>query len=179
MSTNWKSYARFFHESWSELEKEYRKNNINPQHENDVVCYLYYAMARKLKKKRWPLHLIRTEDTKYIRKQALRPDLNFNDRLFVEVKMYGLREYGEGWDRRKRNISHTAKKLEKYVRHTRAKTSYRVRKPILAIWFRRRDRNMQLSFEETLIPPDLEKKLDDEVQKYKDRVTIVFGPRSH
>ena len=179
MSTDWKSYSRFFQDSWSELEDEYRNNNLNPQHENDVVCYLYYALAKRLKMKGWPLYLIRTEDTKYIRKQALRPDLNLNDRLFIEVKMYTLRTYQEGWDRRKRSISYNVKKLEQYVKHTKAKTSIRVRKPVLAIWFKKRDRNMRLPLEETLIPKDLGKKLEGEVQKYKDRVTIVYGPKSH
>jgi len=179
MSTDWKSYARFFRESWKELEKEYRNNNINPQHENDVVCYLYYALAKRLKKKGWPLYLIRTEDTRNIKKQTLRPDLNLNDRLFIEVKMYPLRRYQEGWERREKGILYNIQRLEDYVKHTKAETSFRVRKPVLALWFRKRDRDMQLPLEDTLIPEDLKNKLEDEIERYKDTVTIVYGPKSH
>jgi hypothetical protein len=178
MSTDWKSYARFFQDSWKELEKEFRRGNLNPQHENDVVCYLYHALAKRLKKKGWPLYYIRTEDTHNIRKQTLRPDLNLNERLFIEVKMYPLRKYRDGWTRRKNSIRYNVRRLEEYVKHTKATTPFRVRKPVLALWFRKRDREMKMPLEDTLIPSDLEKMLDDEAERYKDRITIVYGPKS-
>jgi len=177
MSMDWKSYARLFKESWAELEEEFRRNNLNPQHENDVVCYLYYALAKRLKRKRFPLHLIRTEDTHNIRKQMLRPDLNLNDRLFIEIKMYPLREYSRGWERKRSNIRYNVERLKQYVRHAKAKTPVRVRKPVLALWFRKRDKLLELPIEQVLIPEDLEHRIEDEVVKYKDRVTIVYGPK--
>ena len=177
MSVENKSYSRFFVESWNELENEFRSGNINPQHENDVVCYLYYAFATKLKKKGWPLYLIRTEDTHNIKSQTLRPDLNLNNRLFVEVKMYPLRSYSSGWERKKVGIEYNVKKLEKYVRYTKSKTSIHVRKPILALWFRKRDRANKLPVEDKLIDSELEKRLETEKERLSNKVLIVYGPR--
>jgi len=178
MSTDWKGYARLFKQCWEELENEFRNNNLNPQHENDVVCYLYYALARKFKKKGWPLYLIRTEDTHNIGKETLRPDLNLNGRLFVEVKMYPLRHYTIGWARRKDGIGYNVWKLEKYVKHTKANTSNLVRRPVLALWFRKHDRDMKLPLEDTLIPDDLHTMLKKEAERYKNKVTILYGPKS-
>lgn len=178
MSTDWKGYARLFKQCWRELEDEFRKGNINPQHENDVVCYLYYSLAKKFKEKGWPLYFIRTEDTHNIRKQALRPDLNLNGRLFVEVKTYPLRRYREGWTRRKNGIRANVSRLQGYVRHTRANTPFKVRKPVLALWFKKRDRDMSLPLGDTLIPDDLQEMLEKEAERYKYKVTILYGPKS-
>jgi hypothetical protein len=93
--------------------------------------------------------------------------------------MYPLRRYYEGWERRKNGIRYNVKRLEDYVKHTKAKTSFRVRKPVLALWFRKPDREMQLPLEDTLISDDLENKLQYEVARYKGRVTIVYGPKRH
>jgi len=179
LDTESKSYARLFQESWNELEQEFRRGNVNPQHENDVVCYLYHALAKRFKSKGFPLHLIRTEDTHTIKRQTLRPDLNLNDRLFVEIKMYTLRKYDEGWDRRKDSIRYYVTKLEKYVNYAKLKTSFRVRRPVLGLWFRKRDRMMELPIEALLIPDDLESKLEREKERYKDKATILYGPKNH
>jgi len=123
------------------------------------------------------LHWIRTEDTRNIRKETLRPDLNLNDRLFIEVKMYPLRKYSQGWERKRNNIRYNVERLERYVKHAKANTPLRVRKPVLALWFRKRDKRMELPIEETLVPDDLEYRIENEVRKYKGRVTILYGPK--
>lgn len=138
MDTEQQSYKRFFYQSWLELETEFQKGNINPQHENDVVCYLYHALAKRFKKKGFPLHFIRTEDTRACKDGQMRPDLNLNDRVFVEVKMYSLRNYRQGWKRRQEGIKYTVDKLKQYVAHQKSNSSAKVRYPILAIWFRKR-----------------------------------------
>ena len=177
MDTYGKSYARFLNESWDELEKDFRKGIVDPQQENDVVCYLYYALANKFRAKGWLLSLIKTEDTKTIRKQKVKPDLNLNDRLFIEVKMWNLRKYGKGWNSRKEWIEYYADKLENYVQDVAAHKSVHVRRPILALWFWKNPKRRITSFEDKLIHQDLEDKLKEEQAKFKDRISILYGPK--
>jgi len=179
MSTEGKSYTHFFKESWQELEKQFRREIVNPQQENDVVCYLYHALAKRLQKKGWPLLLIRTEDTRNIRRQLYRPDLNLNDRLFVEVKIYPLRKYGKGWKRRKQNIAYCVNKLEKYVAQVRSSSSVLVRKPVLALWFWKDTHGRNLPVKDRLVGDELERKLGKERERYKDSVIILYGPKRH
>jgi hypothetical protein len=96
MYTENKLYARFFQESWKELESRFRKSLVYPQQENDVVCYLYYALAKRFEKKRrtegkdWlSLDYIRTEDTIKLKNQRCRVDINVGDRLFIWGKELG------------------------------------------------------------------------------------------
>lgn len=91
--------------------------------------------------------------------------------------MYPLRKYSQGWERKRNNIRYNVERLERYVKHTKANTPVKVRKPVLALWFRKRDKLMELPIEQTLIPEDLEQKIESEVAKYKGRVTIVYGPK--
>jgi hypothetical protein len=174
------SYKRFFNQSWSELEDEFRKGNINPQHENDVVCYLYYALAKKFKRKGFPLYFIRTEDTRDCRDGQMRPDLNLNDRLFVEVKMYSLRDYREGWKRRQEIIRYTMDKLKQYVTHQKSSSSVKVRIPILAIWFRKPKSKSSVAILDTkdnFITEELEERLEKEKKRYSKGATLLYGPR--
>jgi hypothetical protein len=180
LDTYQRSYKRFFHQSWLELEEEFRKGNINPQHENDVVCYLYYALAKRFKKKGFPLYFIRTEDTRNCEDGQMRPDLNLNDRVFVEVKMYSLRNYGQGWKRRQKNIQYTVDKLKQYVTHQKSNSSVLVRFPILAIWFKKRRSKsgaVEFDLEDNLITEDLEAKLEKEKKRYSKGATLLYGPR--
>lgn len=177
MDTDWKSYTRFFNESWAELERKFRNGVIDPQTETDVVCYLYHALAKRFEKKGWPLSVIKTEDTRQIKKQTLIPDLNLNDRLFIEVKIWTLRKYDKGWASRKKAIAYYADKLEEYVTDTKARTSFKVRCPILAIWFWKNPKRKILSFDEKLIHPDLQEKLENERARFQGRINIVYGPR--
>ena len=183
MDTEQQSYKRFFYQSWLELETEFQKGNINPQHENDVVCYLYHALARRFKKKGFPLHFIRTEDTRACEDGQMRPDLNLNDRVFVEVKMYSLRNYRQGWKRRQEGIKYTVDKLKQYVAHQKSNSSAKVRYPILAIWFRKRrtkkDASKPYSIQNCFITKDLEEKLDKEKERYSKGATLLYGPRKH
>ena len=133
MDTEQKSHKRLLQQSWLELEQEYRKGNINPQHENDVVCYLYRALAKRYKKKGFPLYWIKTEDTYNLKQGPLRPDLNLHDRVFLEVKMYQLRAYKQGWKRKQLVIKYTVDKLKKYVAHQKANSRVLLRYPVMAI----------------------------------------------
>jgi len=177
MRTDYRSYKRFFEESWLELEEQFRKEIVNPQQENDVICYLYHALAKRFLKKKWRLSLIRTEDTRHIRRQLLRPDLNLNDLVFVEVKFYPLRNYRKGWMRRRQNIAYYVKKLEEYIADVKSASSINVRRPVLAIWFWKNERKKRFPLEAKLIDDELERKLEKERDRYKDRVTITYGPR--
>jgi hypothetical protein len=181
LDTDQKSYKRLFQQSWLELEKEFRKGNINPRHENDVVCYLYHALAKRFKRKGFPLHRIRTEDTCKLKKGQLRPDLNLDDRVFVEVKRYALRDYGKGWEKKRESIRYYVGKLEQYVAHTRATSSVHVRIPVLAIWFMKReskkDKRKPTQIEDKLINEDLRKMLERERRRYGSKATLVYGPR--
>jgi hypothetical protein len=67
---DYKSYARYLKESWAELEIRFKKGEVNPNQENDVVCFLYYRIAKRLEVKRHRegidylnFQRIRTEDT--------------------------------------------------------------------------------------------------------------------
>jgi hypothetical protein len=181
LETEQQSYKRFFCQSWLELEEEFRKGNIDPQHENDVVCFLYYALAKRFKKKRFPLNFIRTEDTRNFEDGQMRPDLNLNDRVFIEVKIYSLRNYGQGWKRRQQSIEHNVDKLKQYVAHQKSNSSVRVRHPILAIWFRKlgakKDADKSYTLEDRFITEDLEGKLEKEKNRYKKDATLLYGPR--
>lgn len=177
MPMSYRSYKRFFQESWLELEEEFRKENVNPQQENDVVCYLYYALAKRFKKKGLPLYLIRTEDTRYIGRRQLRADINLNDLVFVEVKMYPLRKYGKGWRKKSQNVAYHVRKLEGYKAEVESRTSALVRLPILALWFWKNEEIRTFPLEARLIDDDLNKKLEEVSEKYRDRVTIMYGPR--
>jgi hypothetical protein len=182
MNTEYRSYKRFFQESWLELEKGFRKGKINPQQENDVVCFLYHALAKRLEKKNWELYLIRTEDTRHIgRSRVLRADLNLNDRLFIEARMYEPRKYGgKGWKTRKEGISYHVRKLEQYAAEVRKSTpSVKERKPVLALWFWKNERKKRYPIKDKLIDEHLEKKLARERERYKNRVTTIYGPRRH
>ena len=176
-----KSYKRIFQQSWLELEKEFQNGNVNPRHENDVVCYLYYALANAFKKKGFPLYFIRTEDTINFEEESMRPDLNLNNRVFVEVKMYGLSDYRRGWEKRQQNIEYTADKLRQYVAYQRSTSSVLVRHPILAIWFKKREnstgRSSSYSKNDFFLSEDLEKKLNIEKRKYAKEITLLYGPR--
>jgi hypothetical protein len=181
LDTDQKSYKRLFQQSWLELEKEFRKGNMNPRHENDIVCYLYHALAKRFKRKGFPLHWIRTEDTRKLRKGQLRPDLNLNDRVFVEVKKYALRDYGKGWKRRQQSIGYNVEKLKQYVAHTKATSSGHVRTPVLAIWFMKseskKDKRKPTQTEDKLINEDLRKMLERERRRYGSKATLIYGPR--
>ena len=173
----YRSYKRFFKESWLELERQFRNELVNPQQENDVVCYLYYALAKRFDKKKLPLSFIRTEDTRYIGRWWLRPDINLNDRLFVEVRMYPLRKYGKGWKRKKQDIAYHVEKLEDYIIEVQSKTSILVRKPVLALWFWKNEEKQEFPIETKLIDNELREKLEKVRERYKERVTIMYGPR--
>jgi len=177
MSMSYKGYKRLFQESWLELEEQFRNGFVNPQQENDVICYLYHAIAKRFEKKGWALSLIRTEDTRYIRRRRLRPDINLNDRLFVEVKMYPLRKYGKGWKRKMQNIVYHIKKLEEFKVEVESTSSVRVRVPVLALWFWKNEREQTFPFEAKLIGDELREKLEKVSERYKDRATIIYGPR--
>jgi hypothetical protein len=164
-----------------ELEEQFRKGNIDPQHENDLVCYLYYALAKRFKKKGLPLHFIRTEDTRNLKEGQMRPDLNLNDRVFVEVKMYPLRDYGRGWKRRQSSIEYYVNKLKQYVAHQKSNSSILVRHPVLAIWFRKRrskkGTTKSLLMKNRFISDSLEEQLKKERNRYKKEATLLYGPR--
>jgi hypothetical protein len=179
LSTEYKSYKRFFEESWRELEQQFRRGVVNPQQENDVVCYIYHEMAKRLRRKNWLLSYIRTEDTRNIKGEKLRADINLRDRLFVEVRMYELRKYGDkGWGSRKEGIAYHVKKLEKYIAEVRKSTpSIKERIPVLALWFWKREEKKRFPIKTKLIDDELEKKLAIEAERYKNRVTIMYGPR--
>jgi hypothetical protein len=180
LDTEQKSHKRFLLQSWLELEQEFRKGNINPQHENDVVCYLYHALAKRYKKKGFPLYLIKTEDTYNLRQGPMRPDLNLHDRVFVEVKMYPLRDYKSGWKRKQQGIKYTVDKLTKYVAHQKANSSVLLRYPILALWFYKKERGKNKASEnhETLfISDELNTLLEKEKKRYSKKATILYGPR--
>ena len=165
-----------FKESWWELEEQSRKQIVNPQQENDVVCFLYHALAKRLEKKGWPLHLIRTEDTRYIGKRRLRVDINLNDRLFVEVKIYPLGKYSNGWKAKLRNIEYTIGKLEEYKTEVESRTGILVRIPILALWFWKNEDIREYPIKDKLIRNDLLQKLKSVRAQYKGRFTIMYGP---
>jgi len=48
---DYKSYARYLRESWEELETRFKNEEINPNKENDVVCFIYYALEKRLEQK--------------------------------------------------------------------------------------------------------------------------------
>ena len=177
LDTEQQSYKKFFLQSWLELENQYRKGNIDPQHENDVVCYLYHALAKKFAQKRFPLYFIKTEDTRNLKNGSLRPDLNLNDRLFIEVKLYHLRDYRQGWKRRQEVIEYTVDKLKQYVAYQKSISGVHVREPILAVWFRKRKlAGNTNSGDKYFLNDDLIKKLAAERDRYKGSATILFGP---
>lgn len=159
----------------------FRKGNIDPQHENDVICYLYHALAKRFKKKGFPLYFIRTEDTRNLKGGQMRPDLNLNDRVFVEVKMYPLRDYGRGWKRRQSSIEYNVDKLKQYVARQKSNSSVHVRYPILAIWFRKRrskkHTTKSLLMKNRFISDSLEEQLEKEKNRYKKEATLLYGPR--
>lgn len=174
LDTCQKSFKRFLQESWLELEVQYAKGNMYPQHENDVVCYLYYALARRFNAKGFPLHWIKTEDTYNLKKGALRPDLNLGDRVFVEVKMYPLREYNSGWKRKQEGIEYTVGKLKQYVAYEKKNSRNLVRQPVIAVWFRHRRGELG---NQPFISDSLNLKLELERQRINKEATLLFGPR--
>lgn len=170
-----KSFKRFLYESWLELEEEYRKGKVYPRHENDIICYLYHALAKRFNVKGFPLHWIKTEDTYTLKGGQLRPDMNLRDRVFVEVKIYPLREYKEGWKRRQAGIEYTVDKLKQYVDYQKKNSRNLVRQPVLAIWFRKRGEKPN---NRLFIGESLEELLEKEKERYSKEATILFGPKN-
>jgi hypothetical protein len=176
LDTEQQSYKRLFIQSWSELEIQYRKGNIDPQHENDVVCYLYHALAKRFIKKGFPLHFIKTEDTKTLKNGSLRPDLNLNNHLFIEVKIYPLRNYQKGWASRQDRIEYTVNKLKQYVAHQKQNSRAHVREPVLAIWFKKRIPEDNRNEDRHFVSSELIEKLEEERNRYSGKATILYGP---
>lgn len=168
-----KSFKKLLLESWLELEGKYCEGQVNPQRENDVVCYLYHALANRFKDKGFPYHWIKTEDTFTLKNGQLRPDLNLRDRVFVEVKIYPLRKFSKGWKKKQENIEDTVNKLLQYVDYQKNNSKLLLRHPALAIWFRKKGEKPNSQFIDT----SLEDLLKIEKEKYKNEVTILFGPR--
>ncbi len=151
---DYKCYARYFNESWQELETRFRKGEVNPQQENDVVCFLYYAFAKRLEKKsrceskEWlSLNIIRTEDSILLKNQRCRVDINLNDRLFIEVKIWELRKFTKEHLKKKHDaIKYYMTLLEKYNQYSKKKSlDLGKRKPILAIWFWKKNGTTKLT----------------------------------
>ena len=180
---DYKSYARYLKESWEELETRFKKEEVNPDHENDVVCFLYYGIAKRLEEKRrregkdyFNFQRIRTEDTIRLRKQTCRVDINLANRLFVEVKVWNLRNFGIGNLLKKgETIAYYMDLLEKYTRYAEQlyPNSYQ-RKSVLAIWFRNRKAT---KIEEALVTKEIQDFFEAQKAKYRDKATILYGPK--
>lgn len=81
--------------------------------------------------------------------------MNLNDRVYIEVKMYPLRKYRDGWKRRQIGIKNNVDKLRQYVAHQESLPSVHKRTPVLAMWFRRRGaKNWQANSSENLFISD-------------------------
>lgn len=115
-----------------------------------------------------------------MREGQLRPDLNLNDRVYVEVKMFPLRKYGDnGWKRRQLNMKYNVDKLKQYVAHQESLPSVLKRTPVLAMWFRKRGtKNVQENSSGSLfISNELNELLEKERKRYSKEATLLFGPR--
>jgi hypothetical protein len=185
MSENgdYKSYARYFKESWNELETRFRNGEVNPNQENDVVCFLYYALAKRLKNKRrkegkdwFTFDQIKTEDSISLRNERCRVDINLADRLFIEVKIWSLRDFGiQNLMRKKEIIAFYMDRLAKYSRYAEKKypNSYQ-RKSVLAIWFRNRKAD---DFNDKLVNERLSDFFESQKRKFREKATIYYGPK--
>jgi len=88
-------YWHHLQSSWTELEERFRRGEVEPQQENDVVCYLYHALVKRLEREGKPPKIIRTEDSF---PRIGRADLNIGDRLVIEVKILARQNYAKkGW----------------------------------------------------------------------------------
>ena len=180
---DYKSYARYLNESWEELETRFKKGEVNPDHENDVVCFLYYGIAKRLEVKRkreridyFNFKRIRTEDTIRLKKQVCRVDINLANRLFVEVKVWNLRNFGpSNLIRKGEIIAYYMDLLEKYNLHAKKEYpgSYQ-RKSVLAIWFRNRKASC---IKDALVSDEIKAFFKVQKAKYRDKATILYGPK--
>ena len=122
---------------------------------------------------------IKTEDTFRTSKQHfLLCDMNINDRLFVEIKMFQLRKFSPvGWKAIWKEIIKERKKLKTYVKVVKAETAFKVRHPVVGVWFWKNDPEDYYVPEQKLIGSDLRGKLENLKNRLKgENVTLLYGP---
>jgi hypothetical protein len=161
------NYLKHFMAAWEELEDRFQEGECKPLQENDVVCYLYHALLKRLEKEKIPPRKIKTEDTV---RGIGRLDMNVGNRLLVEVRLLSRRSTyssNRSWEKKKQELKELGSKLQGSKRRLNRAN---MRKPIVAVW------NWKSGPEG--IDDDLEYKLNLlKTELENEGIYLVYGPR--
>jgi hypothetical protein len=89
--------------------------------------------------------------------------------------------FGEkNWAKKRDAIDYYVSLLEKYRRNAKKRyPSIRTRKPILAIWFWKKNGQKTLDIDGLLVDSKLENRLNNERIRHKGKAEIIYGPRKN